>query len=73
MSGIPVISGLDCVRALYKIGFNFIRQKGSHIIVRRDNPFSQITVPEHKVLDRGTLRSIIKQSGLSVDEFKNLL
>ncbi|MDT3738903.1 MAG: type II toxin-antitoxin system HicA family toxin [Candidatus Kapabacteria bacterium] len=73
MSGIPVISGLDCVRALNKIGFNFIRQKGSHIIVRRDNPFSQITVPEHKVLDRGTLRSIIKQSGLSVDEFKNLL
>ena len=69
MSLLPVISGMECVKALQKAGFLFVRQKGSHIIMRRNEPFSQITVPEHKVLDRGTLRSIIRQSGLSVDEF----
>jgi len=72
MSGLPRISGRDCVKALEKEGFYFKRQHGSHIILRRDNPFAQVTVPDHKELDRGTLRSIIRQSGLSVDEFNNL-
>jgi predicted RNA binding protein YcfA (HicA-like mRNA interferase family) len=43
------------------------------MILRRDNPFGQAVVPDHKELDRGTLRSIIRQSGLSVDEFVKLL
>jgi predicted RNA binding protein YcfA (HicA-like mRNA interferase family) len=66
---LPVVSGRDAVSALEKAGFRVIRQKGSHMIVRRDNPFAQVTVPDHKVLDRGTLRSIIRQSGLSLNEF----
>ena len=60
-------------KALEKTGFKFKRQEGSHIILRRDHPFSQIVVPEHKELDRGTLRAIIRQAGLSVEEFKKLL
>lgn len=44
-------------------------RKGSHIILRRDKPFAQVVVPDHKELDRGTLRSIIRQAGLSIDEF----
>ena len=47
--------------------------EGSHIILRRDDPFSQIVVPDHKELDRGTLRAIIRQAGLSMDEFSNSL
>jgi predicted RNA binding protein YcfA (HicA-like mRNA interferase family) len=43
------------------------------MILRRDNPFAQLVVPDHKVLDRGTLRAIIRQAGLSVDEFMALL
>ncbi|PKL85905.1 MAG: hypothetical protein CVV22_05065 [Ignavibacteriae bacterium HGW-Ignavibacteriae-1] len=73
MKGLPSISGLECVDALNRAGYKFVRQKGSHIIIRRDEPFSQITVPEHKTLDRGTLRAIIRQSGLSLDEFNELL
>jgi len=66
---LPVISGDRVVKALEKQGFRFIRQTGSHMIMRRDQPFCQITVPRHKVLDRGTLRAIIRQSGLSVEGF----
>ena len=72
-SGLPVISGRDCVKALEKAGFNVRRQHGSHIILRRDNPFAQTVVPDHAELDRGTLRAIIRQSGLSVEEFLKLL
>ena len=70
---LPVISGQQAIRALEKAGFRRIRQKGSHVVVRRDDPFSQLTVPNHKVLDRGTLRSIIRQANLSVGEFIELL
>lgn len=61
------------MKALGKIGFYLKRQEGSHMILRRDDPFAQIVVPDHKELDRGTLRAIIRQAGLSVDEFVKLL
>ena len=73
MSELPRISGKKCIKALSKANFSFKRQEGSHLIMRRDDPFSQLVVPNHKELDRGTLRSIIRQSGLSVDEFIKLL
>jgi predicted RNA binding protein YcfA (HicA-like mRNA interferase family) len=73
MSKLPVISGADCVKALGKIGFVVHRQRGSHITVVRQNPPAQTTVPDHKELDRGTLRAIIRQSGLTVEEFLALL
>ncbi|MBI2139628.1 type II toxin-antitoxin system HicA family toxin [Candidatus Woesearchaeota archaeon] len=73
MDGLPIISGKEAIRALSKSGFYLKRQKGSHIILRKDMPFAQVTVPNHDTLDRGTLRSIIKQAGLSVEEFNDLL
>ncbi len=73
MSKLPGISGRECVKALSKIDFYLKRQEGSHIILRRDNPFSQVVVPDHKELDRGTLRAIIRQADLSIDEFIKLL
>ena len=73
MSKLPVISGSVCVKVLEKVGFYFKRQEGSHIILRRNDPFAQVVVPNHKELDRGTLRAIIRQAGISVDEFVKLL
>jgi predicted RNA binding protein YcfA (HicA-like mRNA interferase family) len=73
MKKLSVVSGRECVKALSKKGFYFKRQQGSHIILRRDNPFAQVVIPDHKELDRGTLRSIIRMAGLSVEEFINLL
>jgi len=69
MMKLPRISGRECVRVLEKLGFYFKRQEGSHVILRRDNPFAQVVVPDHEELDRGTLRAIIRQANLSVDEF----
>jgi predicted RNA binding protein YcfA (HicA-like mRNA interferase family) len=60
-------------QALAKVGFYVKRQQGSHMILRRNEPFAQVVVPDHKTLDRGTLRAIIRQAGLSTDEFLNLL
>lgn len=73
MSKLPLISGWECVEALMKMDFYVSRQKGSHINLRRDEPFAKVTVPNHKELDKGTLRSIIRQAGLTVDEFIKVL
>ncbi|MEK7376138.1 MAG: type II toxin-antitoxin system HicA family toxin [Candidatus Margulisiibacteriota bacterium] len=73
MTSLPAISGKECIRVLEKAGFHVRRQDGSHVVLRKDNPFCQVVVPNHKTLDRGTLRSIIRHSGLSVDEFVKLL
>jgi len=58
---------------LERIGFVLKRQEGSHMVMRRDQPFAQVVVPDHRELDRGTLRAIIRSAGLSVEEFKSLL
>lgn len=73
MSKLPRLSGRECVQALTRAGFYQKRQHGSHIILRRDDPFAQTVVPDHRELDRGTLRAIIRQAGLSIDEFIALL
>jgi len=73
MSRLPVISGRECIKALERAGFYVKRQTGSHLILRHDDPFVQVVVPDHKTLDRGTLRAIIRHADLTVDEFVNLL
>jgi predicted RNA binding protein YcfA (HicA-like mRNA interferase family) len=73
VSKLPVVSAPQCVRALEKADFVFYRQRGSHITMVRTTPPAQTTIPNHKELDRGTLRSIIRQAGLTVDEFVALL
>ncbi len=73
MSKLPLISGKECIKALGKAGFYVLRQRGSHIILRRDELFAEVVVPNHQELDKGTLRAIIRQVGLGVDEFIQLL
>jgi len=73
MSKLPRISGRECAKALEKAGFVLRRQEGSHMILRRNDPFTQVVVPDHKELDRGTLRAIIRQVNLTTEEFTSLL
>jgi predicted RNA binding protein YcfA (HicA-like mRNA interferase family) len=73
MSRLPRISGRECVKALQRVGFYLKRQESSHMILRRDKPFGQLVVPDHKELDRGTLRAIIRHAGVGIDEFIELL
>jgi predicted RNA binding protein YcfA (HicA-like mRNA interferase family) len=72
MTALPVISGADCVRALRRIGYLEVRRRGSHVRLSCDHR-PPVTVPLHRTLDRGTLRSIIRACELSVEEFVDLL
>jgi predicted RNA binding protein YcfA (HicA-like mRNA interferase family) len=54
-------------------GFYIDRQVGSHIVMYRDDPYAKVTIPEHNPLKPGTLKSILRQAGLTVDEFVTLL
>lgn len=73
MSKLPVLSARDCIAALQRAGFVIRRQTGSHIIMRLDEPFAQVSVPNHRTLKRGMLARIIKDAGMSVAEFLELL
>jgi len=74
VSTLPRISGREVVSALSKIGYERNRQKGSHIVLRQtEYPHRRIVVPDHREIAKGTLRKIIKQVGLTVEEFKQLL
>lgn len=74
MSKLPVVSGRDAVRVFGKLGYLLDRQNGSHMILRNEaSPFRRLTVPDHRTIAKGTLRSLIREAGLTVDEFVGLL
>jgi predicted RNA binding protein YcfA (HicA-like mRNA interferase family) len=69
-----VLSGKQVCKILGKMGSHKDHQTGSHIILRQENyPHRRLTVPDHKELAKGTLRAIVRQAGLTVDEFEKLL
>ncbi len=70
MTKLPVVSGRDAAKALGKAGYDLDHQTGSHLILRRrEPPCRRLTVPNHKELAKGTLRAIIREAGLTVEEF----
>ena len=69
---LPVVSGQDVIRALRTVGFRQISQRGSHVKLRNDAGQTAI-VPLHRELAPGTLRSILRQAELSIEEFATLL
>ncbi len=74
MSRLPAVSGREAVKALGRIGYEVDHQTGSHLILRLSvPPFRRLTVPDHKELAKGTLRAILRDAGLTVDEFIRLL
>lgn len=74
MTRLPTdLSGREVRRALERAGFVFRRQAGSHMILRREEPYARIVVPDHQQVRAGTLRRIIADSGLTLEEFLRLL
>ncbi|HEY7516322.1 MAG TPA: type II toxin-antitoxin system HicA family toxin [Vicinamibacteria bacterium] len=74
MSKLPRgLSGRQVRRALERAGFCLKRQKGSHMVLRRDEPFAQVVVPAHPSIDTGTLAAILDVAGLDADRFRELL
>jgi predicted RNA binding protein YcfA (HicA-like mRNA interferase family) len=68
---LPVVGWREVVRALSRIGFRVVRQRGSHIIMRNDGRL--VSVPHHDELDRGTLLEVLDQAGLTKQQFLELL
>ena len=71
MPSLPVVSGTEAVRALQRLGFTVIRQRGSHIILRKGS--QGCVVPNHREIKTGTLAGFLKQCGVSIDDFINTL
>lgn len=71
MSKLPLLSWRDIVKALAKAGFQVARQKGSHLILVKDEYI--VPVPKHREIKRGLLQAIIVEAGLTREEFLKLL
>jgi len=74
LSKLPSISGSKAVRAFERLGYKVDRQRGSHIILRHpESPHRRLVVPNHQSVARGTLRALIREAGLTVEEFRDAL
>ena len=69
MAGLPNLSGTEVVRAFEKLGWEFSRQSGSHMVMTKDGEMASLSIPKHKEVAKGTLRSLIRAAKLTVDEF----
>jgi predicted RNA binding protein YcfA (HicA-like mRNA interferase family) len=68
---LPQVSGSEAIRALQKLGFTVMRQKGSHVVMRRGA--TGCVVPNHKEIKIGTLSGVLKQAGVTNEEFMSVL
>jgi predicted RNA binding protein YcfA (HicA-like mRNA interferase family) len=72
VSRLPVRSGADAVKAFRQLGYEVDHQTGSHIILRHSSQ-RRLTVPNHRELAKGTLRALIREAGLTKEQFTDLL
>jgi predicted RNA binding protein YcfA (HicA-like mRNA interferase family) len=71
---LPVVSGWDLAKALAKIGYLHDHQRGSHLIFRHKSPpHRRLTIPDHKEIAKGTLKNILREAGLTMEELLHLL
>ena len=73
MPKLPVISGRDARRVFEKAGWRFDRQRSSHMILVKAGVPTNLSVPDHRELDRGLLRGLIRDAGMTVEEFNVLV
>lgn len=69
MPVLPILSGRQVVRAFERDGWHMARQRGSHMVLVKDGHVATLSVPDHREIARGTLRSLIRSSGMTVDRF----
>lgn len=74
MPRLPVVSGMEVVKAFARIGYEMNHQSGSHMVLRHARPpHRHLSVPNHREVAKGTLRGLIRDAGLTVEEFVALL
>ena len=66
---LPVLSGREVVRVFESLGWQVARQSGSHIIMVKENEMTTLSIPDHREIAKGTLRSLIRAAGITVSEF----
>jgi predicted RNA binding protein YcfA (HicA-like mRNA interferase family) len=69
MPPVPVLKPREVVKAFEKLGWEVARQRGSHIILTKDGHIATLSVPNHREVARGTLRSLIARAGITLEEF----
>ncbi|RKY57275.1 MAG: hypothetical protein DRP94_09300 [Candidatus Latescibacterota bacterium] len=73
MPELPRISGREAVRAFQRAGWEVARQRGSHVVLTKPGSIYTLSVPLHRQLGPGLLRSLLRKAELTVEEFKELL
>jgi len=73
MSKLPIISGMEAIKAFSRAGWIPHRQVGSHVVLRKEGSKVTLSVPKHKELKPGLLRDLIKAAGLTVEQFGKML
>ncbi|MFH1023696.1 MAG: type II toxin-antitoxin system HicA family toxin [Planctomycetota bacterium] len=73
MPPVPVLKPRDVVRAFRQLGWEVVRQRGSHIIMTKPFHLATLSVPNHDTVARGTLRSLIAKAGVTVEEFLDVI
>jgi predicted RNA binding protein YcfA (HicA-like mRNA interferase family) len=69
MASLPALSGQEVVRVFESLGWNVARQRGSHIVMTKVGEIVTLSIPNHKEVAKGTLRSLIRSANLTVDQF----
>jgi len=72
MSALPKLSGREATQVFEKFGWRIVRQRGSHMIMVKDEQIATLSIPDHDEVAKGTLRGLIRSAGLTVTEFSNV-
>lgn len=73
MPPVPLLSPSDVIKAFQRLGWQMVRQKGSHIIMTKPGHLATLSIPNHSEVARGTLRSLIAKAGLTIEQFLEVL
>jgi predicted RNA binding protein YcfA (HicA-like mRNA interferase family) len=69
MPPLPLLSGREVVQVFLALGWDVARQRGSHIVLSKEGHIATLSVPDHRVVAKGTLRSLIRAANVTVEEF----
>ncbi len=73
MATLPTLSGREIVKVFEKLGWRVARQRGSHIILVKDGQVATLSIPDHKEVAKGTLRSLLRMARLTAQDFGDVL
>ena len=73
MPALPVVSGREAAKVFEALGWELARQRSSHMILVRAGNIETLSVPDHREVGKGTLRSLIRSAGITIDEFQDAL